>query len=287
MARALAGRNPLRFALGMLAATTPAKLAPVRSRPDSRASGDATAILFRGCIMEGLFAHVHEATRRVLAANGIAVEEVAGQECCGALHAHAGQHREAVSLARRNVAAFAAASQELPVVVNAAGCGATLKAYGRLLADDPLRSAAAAFANRVKDVSEVLAAVGLRRGALPGVRVAYDPPCHLLHAQGIARQPLDVLDAIDGIEHVAHEEAELCCGSAGSFTFSQPEISGAVLDRKITALKRADPDVVATGNPGCIMQIGAGLRAAGLTIPVVHPVELLDASYHHAGHHER
>ncbi|MDH3456166.1 MAG: (Fe-S)-binding protein, partial [Gemmatimonadota bacterium] len=138
-----------------------------------------------------------------------------------------------------------------------------------------------------KDVSEVLAAVGLRRGTLPGVRVAYDPPCHLLHAQGISREPLDLLAAIDGVEFVSHEEAELCCGSAGSFTFSQPEISGAVLDRKIAALEQARPDVVATGNPGCIMQIGAGLRAVGVTIPVVHPVELLDASYQRAGYYDR
>lgn len=287
LARALAGRNPIRFALGMLAATTPAKLAAARSPRNVRAPSDAAAILFRGCIMEGLFTQVHDATRRVLAANGIAIKEVAGQGCCGALHAHAGQRQDAVSLARSNLAAFTTAPQDLPVVVNAAGCGAMLKEYGRLFANDPLQSTAAAFAQRVKDVSEVLAAVGLRRGTLPGVRVAYDPPCHLLHAQGISREPLDLLAAIDGVEFVSHEEAELCCGSAGSFTFSQPEISGAVLDRKIAALEQARPDVVATGNPGCIMQIGAGLRAVGVTIPVVHPVELLDASYQRAGYYDR
>ena len=287
MARALAGRNPIRLALGMLAATTPATLAPRRSQHDGGAPTRSTAVLFRGCIMEGLFSHVHDATRRVLAANGIAASDVAGQECCGALHAHAGQHDDAIALARRNVEVFATVPKDTAIVINAAGCGAMLKEYKRLLANDPLQSTAEALGDRVKDISEVLAAVGLRRGALPGLRVAYDPPCHLLHAQGVAHEPLDVLDAIDGLERISHEEAELCCGSAGSFTFSQPEISGTVLDRKIAILAEARPDVVATGNPGCIMQIGAGLRAAGLTIPVVHPVELLDASYQHAGHYDR
>jgi glycolate oxidase iron-sulfur subunit len=233
--------------------------------------------------MRGLFAHVHRATERVLDAHGIVPTAVPGQGCCGALHAHAGQHDDALRLARQNVKTFATLPVDSPIVVNAAGCGAMLKSYERLLAGDSLASQARALAARVRDVSEFVAMMGVRTGASLDIRVAYDPPCHLLHAQGIDQQPLTMLDAIDGLVRVQHDEADLCCGSAGSFTFSQPDISWAVLERKVTALRRIDPDVVATGNPGCIMQIGAGLKAAGVNLPVVHPIELLDASYRQAG----
>jgi glycolate oxidase iron-sulfur subunit len=229
--------------------------------------------------MSSLFSHIHAATERVLRANGFRVIPWDGQGCCGALHAHAGQHDEALELARRNVRALAALSADATIVVDAAGCGAMLKEYTRLLADDPLCDAARDLANRVRDVSEALSTAPLRRGAPLGYRVAYDPPCHLAHAQRVVKEPLSLLDAIPGLEQVSHTDAELCCGSAGSFTFAQPEMSAAVLARKIDALCAAQPDVVATGNPGCIMQIGAGLRAAGRSIPVVHPVELLDQSY--------
>jgi glycolate oxidase iron-sulfur subunit len=199
------------------------------------------------------------------------------------LHAHAGQHEQALALARRNVTAFSRQQQEVPVVVNAAGCGAMLKEYGRLLSDDPMHAEAAAFSARVRDVSEVTAAGSLCRGAPLDLTVAYDPPCHLLHAQRIAREPLATIDAIPGLTRVVHRDAEVCCGSAGSFTFSQPGISNAVLAEKIERIQAVNPDVVATGNPGCIMQIGAGLRAAGDRTPVVHPIELLDWSYAKAG----
>jgi glycolate oxidase iron-sulfur subunit len=233
--------------------------------------------------MEGLFSHVNEATARTLAANGYAITRAPGQGCCGALYAHAGEHERAQELARANVAAFAAAAPDAVIAVNSAGCGAALKEYSHLLADDPLAAEAKRFAARVKDVSELLAARGPRPGAPLPLTVAYDPPCHLLHAQRIAREPSAVIDAIPGIRRVSHAEAELCCGSAGIYSLLEPELSRAVLERKIEAIKVAAPDVVATGNPGCAMQIGAGLRAAGLRTPVVHPVELLDHSYRAAG----
>ena len=118
------------------------------------------------------------------------------------------------------------------------------------------------------------------------LRVVYDPPCHLHHAQGITDAPLSVLNAVPGIERVVHADAEMCCGSAGSYSFTQSALSRAVLDRKVSSILASEPDIVATGNPGCIMQIGAGLAAAGSKLAVVHPVELLDRSYARAGFYE-
>lgn len=282
----LAGPSKLGMAIGMLAATQPHRwngnVAASREASDAGPTAlppSRLTALFTGCIMSSLFSHIHAAAARVLTANGFRVIPWDGQGCCGALHAHAGQHDEAVELARRNVRALAALPADATIVVDAAGCGAMLREYDRLLEDDPLRDTARDLANRVRDVSEELSTVQLRRGAALNCRVAYDPPCHLAHAQRVVKEPLSLLDAIPGIERVSHTDAELCCGSAGSFTFAQPEMSAAVLARKIDALCAARPDVVATGNPGCIMQIGAGLRAAGRFIPVVHPVELLDRSY--------
>jgi glycolate oxidase iron-sulfur subunit len=281
-AHRFAGASRLGFAMGMLAATR-------RQRRQRRqnahvaaaaapAAAPASAAVFEGCIMSGLFSHVHDATRRTLAVNGYPVVSVQGQGCCGALHAHAGQHDDAARLARANVRAFAQAPDAL-IAVNSAGCGAALKEYGRLLVDDPLAAQAAAMGDRVRDITELLADRGPRRGGDLRLRVAYDPPCHLLHAQRVADAPERVLAAVPGVERAPVEEADLCCGSAGSYSLMQAEMSRRVLSRKLDALARATPDVVATGNPGCVMQIGAGLRARGLGTPVVHPVEILDWSY--------
>src|SRR5213592_1273490 len=284
----LAGWGRIRFAMGMLAASaakgggrrwkavkggerTPASTAPDRSRPPS------SALLFRGCVMDGLFAHVHDATVRTLGVNGWAVREVPGQVCCGALHAHAGLRDEARLLARANVAAFGPGDE--PIVVNSAGCGAMLKEYGHLVD-------AAGFAARVRDVTELLAAGGgPRPGAPVDVQVAYDPPCHLLHAQRIADEPLRVLAAIPVLRVMSLPDAAQCCGSAGLFTLLEPAMSRAVLAPKLASLRTAAPQVVATGNPGCLMQLGAGLAAGGLSAAVCHPVELLDESYRAAGYY--
>ncbi len=230
--------------------------------------------------MDGLFSHVHDATVRTLAVNGIAAGEAPGQVCCGALHAHAGLVGEARALARTNVAAFA--GTDAPVVVNSAGCGAMLKDYGHLLPED---AAAAAFAARVHDVTEVLAERGPAPGAPLGLRVAYDPPCHLLHAQGVADPPRRVLAGIPDARPVETPGAARCCGGAGLYGLVQPEMSHAVLRAKLEELRAAAPDVVATGNPGCQLQLGAGLAAASIAAEVLHPVELLDRSYHTAGYY--
>jgi glycolate oxidase iron-sulfur subunit len=244
--------------------------------------------------MEGLFRHVHDATIRTLAVNGYDVREVEGQVCCGALHGHAGLLDEARVLARANIAAFGDGDE--PIVVNSAGCGAFMKGYDHLLADLPDGSPSPerrggqgvrTFSARVRDVTELLAANG---GPVPGapldLHVAYDPPCHLLHAQGIADPPLRVFAAIPVLRLVAVPGAAECCGSAGLFTLVEPEMSRAVLNPKLERLREVAPQVVATGNPGCLMQLGAGLAAARMSAAVRHPVELLDASYRAAGRYE-
>ena len=280
--RRLAGWGRFRFAMGMLAATRPTRNAKRGTRNTRAAASSAfrvptSALLFRGCVMDGLFSHVHDATVRTLGVNGWAVGETPGQVCCGALHAHAGLREEARLLARANVAAFG--EGDVPIVVNSAGCGAMLKEYGHLIG-------AAGFAARVRDVTELLTAGGgPRPGAPVDVQVAYDPPCHLLHAQRIADEPLRVLGAIPVLRIVSLPDAAQCCGSAGLFTLLQPAMSRAVLAPKLASLRTAAPQVVATGNPGCVMQLGAGLAASGLSAAVRHPVELLDESYGAAGYY--
>lgn len=293
----LAGKSRFGFAMGMLAATRadgrtggravrwtggrhqPATAPPALRPPDRRFTDRPTAVLlFRGCIMQGLFSHVHDATIRTLTVNGFDVQEVPGQVCCGALHAHAGLRDPARALARQNVAAFGATSH--PIVVNSAGCGAQMKAYGHLLDGEP---AAERFAARVHDVTELLAERGPAPGAPLDVRVAYDAPCHLLHAQRIVEPPLAVLRAVPGAEVSPTADSAQCCGSAGLYSTLEPELSRAVLAPKLERILADPPDILATANPGCVMQLGAGLRAAGVTIAVRHTVEVLDRSYRAAG----
>ena len=249
----------------------------------------STVLLFRGCIMDGLFSHVHDATTRTLQLNGYAVEEVPAQVCCGALHAHAGLRDDARRLAEANLVAFGKGTGDEPIVVNSAGCGAMLKEYAHLVdgvgGAGGAGGAGARFAARVRDVSELLAERGPRPGAPLDTTVAYDPPCHLLHAQRIADPPERVLRAIPVLQLTSLPDAAQCCGSAGLFTLVEPEMSRAVLAPKVAALAQARPRVVATGNPGCLMQLGAGLAAAGVPAAVRHPVELLDESYRAAGYY--
>jgi glycolate oxidase iron-sulfur subunit len=267
----------LGFAFAMLASSA----SPLsRARYRSRGTGARGSVsLLRGCVMEGLFAAANRATERTLVANDYTMVPAPNQHCCGALHAHAGDLEGARTLARRNIAAFEAAGAEL-VVTNAAGCGALLKEYGHLLADDDAWSArAAAFSARARDVSELLAAAGPRVGAPISYRVTYDAPCHLQHAQRVHAEPLVVLDAIPGLERVALVDSDQCCGSAGIYNLLEPALSAAVLAPKIAHIEVTGATLVVTGNPGCLMQIGAALCRAGVPARTVHPVELLDASY--------
>lgn len=282
LASVLGRRLPgaLGFAFAMLEAT----VAGTRDleRRDYPARGDGArgrVALLEGCVMRGLFRETNDATRRTLSANGYVPIDAPRQGCCGALHAHAGALDDARALARRNIAAFEHSGAEF-VVVNAAGCGAMMKEYGHLLADDPEWSARAVnVALRVRDVSELLAAAGPAPGAPLPLRVTYDAPCHLLHAQRVVTPPLAVLAAIPQLELVSLPDADQCCGSAGIYSLVEPATSALVLAPKVQHIAATAAALVATGNPGCLMQIGAGLARAGLTARAVHPVDLLDASY--------
>jgi glycolate oxidase iron-sulfur subunit len=267
----------LGFAFAMLASSeSPLARASYEMRGDG---SRGTFALLRGCVMEGLFTNANRATERTLIANDYAAVSAPDQHCCGALHAHAGDLEMARTLARRNIEAFEKSGAEY-VVTNAAGCGALLKEYDHLLANDADWSTRAKdFSSRVRDVSELLAAAGPREGAPLPRRVAYDAPCHLQHAQRVTSAPLKVLDAIPGLERVALVDSDQCCGSAGIYNLLEPALSAAVLAPKLVHIELSGAAFVATGNPGCLMQIGAGLRRAGLAARTVHPVELLDASY--------
>ena len=264
--------------LAMLAATRMrGKKKEERRRPFPSSSSIIPSQLFSGCVMNGLFSHVHRATITVLAANGFGVNEVPGQVCCGALAAHAGADRLAHTLAEANVRALA--RTDGPIVVNSAGCGAMMRSYGVVLAGTPLEADAKAVADRVRDVTEVLAGAGPRPGGPLPLRVAYDAPCHLVHAQRVTAAPLQVLGAIPGLELVPLDGSDRCCGSAGLYSMMEPALSSDVLAVKLDAIGRAAPDVVATVNPGCLMQIGGGLLLDGQAATVAHPVELLAWSY--------
>jgi glycolate oxidase iron-sulfur subunit len=280
----LAGGTRLGFSMGMLDSSHTHPRLPQRARPSAPPGEPAppvaggTVALFRGCVMDTLFNHVHDATRRTLERNGYRVIEVPGQRCCGALHEHAGDRSTARHLVRANAGAFRDAADF--IVVNSAGCGALLRESAHL-DDSP---AVADLGSRIRDVSELLAAAGPVPGEPLPYHVAYDAPCHLEHAQGVRDAPLRLLQAIPGLVVRRLPGSDRCCGSAGIFSLLQPAMSRAVLEDKIREIAAAEPrpDFIASGNPGCVMQIGAGLRAAGLPIRAVHPVELLDWSYREA-----
>jgi glycolate oxidase iron-sulfur subunit len=272
-------KGRLGFAMAMLASTG-RSIERSRYQPISRGERGSVAIL-RGCVMDGLFSETNRATRRVLTVNGYAMVEAAGQNCCGALHAHAGDLETARSLARRNIAAFDRSGAGASfIAVNAAGCGAIMKEYGHLLKGDPeWHERAAAFAARVRDVSELLAAAGPKPGGMLPIKVTYDAPCHLQHAQRVTQAPLSVLAAIPGLELVPLHDSDQCCGSAGIYNLIEPDTSDAVLAPKLANIAATGAPWVTTGNPGCLMQIGAGLIRAEISARTIHPVDLLDASY--------
>lgn len=232
--------------------------------------------LLQGCVQRVFFADVNAATARVLAAEGCEVIVPKGQRCCGALSEHAGREPEALKRARRTIEVFEDLDVDA-VVVNVAGCGSTMKEYGRLLRDDPeYAGRAAAFSAKVRDISEVLAdlepvAPRYRIDA----RVAYHDACHLGHGQGIRLQPRAVLRAIPGLEVLDIPEADICCGSAGIYNMVHPEAGAELGRRKIAHVMSVAPDAVATGNPGCLLQMSRYLSGE---VPMFHPIELVDAS---------
>jgi glycolate dehydrogenase iron-sulfur subunit len=246
----------------------------------SHAAG--TAFLHGGCVMHVAFPRVHEATIRMLNRAHLNVVVPSDQGCCGAIAVHAGNPAFARDLARVNIAAFERSGADV-YVVNAAGCGSALKEYGRLLADDPAwRTRAEAFASRVRDVTEVLDAMELpqARGRIDA-RVTYQEPCHLVHAQRVSAAPRRLLRKIPGLELVEMHESAVCCGSAGIYNLTEPDMAARLQARKVGNIEATRATIVATANPGCALQVTAGLRNAGVTAEVKHIVELLDDAYAH------
>jgi glycolate oxidase iron-sulfur subunit len=265
---ALLPRVPTHFMQGL-----PAKVSPITEQ--RRRVG-----MLSGCVQQVFFQHVNQATARVLAAEGCEVVIPQTQQCCGALMLHSGLDEQASSLARQMIATFEAANVET-IVINAAGCGSTMKEYGHLLRDDPAWSArAAAFSAKCKDVSEILCELPARspRHPLP-MRVAYHDACHLRHAQAIHAEPRRLLATIPQLEVAEIDEPTLCCGSAGVYNLLNPEPANQLGDRKVENLLATKADAVISANPGCLLQLMSSLRRRGLAdMPAFHMVELLDAS---------
>ena len=260
---------------GQFGSSNRAHKTPSRLQTDQHAEH---VMLFEGCVGEGLFARVNRATTRVLEANGCVVETPAGQVCCGALHAHAGDLEGARRLARQNLQAFAASNS--PIITNAGGCGAMLASYGHLLHED----IASEFSARVRDVGQQLASRELYQGAsIDDSKTTYDTSCHLLYGQHAGDASLKMLNAIPNLNFTHLEGAERCCGGAGIYNLLEPEMSGRVIEEKLRNIEQTGADVLATGNPGCQMQIGAGAQLSGMSLRVCHPIELLDESYRKAG----
>jgi glycolate oxidase iron-sulfur subunit len=235
--------------------------------------------LLLGCVQQAFFSHVNAATARVLSAEGCEVVAPPEQCCCGALFVHAGEEARAQELARKTIEAFEKANVET-IVINAAGCGSAVKEYGHLLRDDPVYAVRAKrFSAQCKDVSEFLAELSPRAERQPlKARVAFHDSCHLQHAQGVRAQPRTLLQQIPGTQLAEIPEAPICCGSAGIYNLVQPGAARELGDRKAVHIAALQADIVATGNPGCILQLQASLERAGHSIPVVHTIQLLDAS---------
>jgi len=254
--------------------------APLPERIAADGVRRATVGLLAGCIQQVAFGPHNRATARVLARNGAEVVAPRAQGCCGALHAHAGEHETALALARRTIEVFEAARVEA-VIVNASGCGAHMKNYGTLLSSDPAwKERAGRFAAGVADVAEFLAKEPLRGTLQPVMRtVTYHDPCHVVHGQKIRKEPRALLAQIPGLKLVELPEADWCCGSAGTYNLTQPDMARRLQERKVGHIQATGAGAVITANPGCIIQIAQGLRAKGAPVEVLHIVEVLDQAY--------
>jgi glycolate oxidase iron-sulfur subunit len=241
--------------------------------------------LLTGCVQDLIYSNVNRDTADVLRANGCAVVTPPEQGCCGSLHAHNGEYELAKDFARRLLDHFDLDRLDA-IITNAAGCGSHLKHFDRLLKDDPRYAAKAAqWSEKVKDISEWLCEIGIHKPENPGTkaRVTYHDPCHLCHGQKITAQPREMLAKIPGLDLAPLTESMWCCGSAGIYNLIQPEMADKLLQRKLDHIAATGATVVATGNPGCLLQIQNGLAARGIKIEVVHPVTLLARAYRMGG----
>jgi glycolate oxidase iron-sulfur subunit len=270
-------------ATARLAPDIPATFYRLEDRRYETPGATGLAFMHTGCIMPIAFPEVHEATVRMLQRAGLSVDVPAEQGCCGAIAVHAGEPAIAAAMAKRNIVAFERSGADV-YVANAAGCGSALKEYGELLGSDPQwAEQARQFSARVRDVTEVLDAMELSeaRRSIDGV-VTYQDACHLVHAQRVAGAPRRLLAKIPALRYVELDESAVCCGSAGIYNLTEPEMAMRLRRRKIEAIARTGATVVVTANPGCAIQIKSGLREAGYTARVVHIVELLDEAYKRA-----
>ena len=236
----------------------------------------ARVALFTGCAGDAFLPQTTVATARVLQRNGCEVWVPRGQVCCGALHYHSSQEEPAQRFAETNCKIFRPDEVDA-IITNAAGCGAMLKDYPHLLHDT---NAAKAFTAKVRDISEFLMELGPIKPEHPlKLRAVYHDACHLCHAQQIRKQPRQLLEMIPGLELLPLAETEICCGAAGSYNITQPEMARKLLDRKIAAIKETGATIIATGNPGCLAWIQQGAQEQGLNLRICHPIELLDEAY--------
>jgi glycolate oxidase iron-sulfur subunit len=240
--------------------------------------------LLTGCVQDLVFSNVNRDTADVLLANGCEVHTPPIQSCCGSLHGHNGEAETSRALARRNLDQFDVEGLDA-IITNAAGCGSHLKTYGRLLADDKVYAdRAATWSRKCKDVSEFLVEIGFRAPTagpanLPVDKLTYHEACHLCHGQKITAQPRRILKSIPGMKLAELGESTWCCGSAGIYNIIQPEMSQQLLARKLGHIAKTGATILATGNPGCHLQIENGAKATGANLQVLHPVTLLAMAY--------
>ena len=238
--------------------------------------------LLSGCVQDMAFSSINADTICVLQANGCQVVLPPAQQCCGSLHGHNGELESARGLARANIVAFGAEELDA-VIVNAGGCGSHMQHYGHLLAADPQWAGrAAAWSAKVRDIHQFLVEIGFRAPTgrpEPDRRVTYHESCHLKHGQQVSQAPRQILKAIPGLELVELTEADWCCGSAGIYNITQPEMSMKLLDRKMGHIRDTQAQAVSVGNPGCAIQLELGARRQGVDLEVVHPVALLAQAY--------
>ncbi len=239
-----------------------------------------TVALLSGCVMPALFGATNQATVKVLRHNGCDVLVPKNQGCCGALLLHNGAKAAALDLARHNIDVFSALELNA-LIINAAGCGAMMKEYGDLLKGDPTyHDRAERLVAKMKDVAEFLGSIPLRKPTREvRARVTYHDACHLAHGQGVREQPRALLQAIPGLQLTDLHESDWCCGSAGTYNLTEPEMARRLLDRKVDNIQATEADLLVTGNPGCLMQIRAGLQQRGLPIKAIHTVDLLAEAY--------
>jgi glycolate oxidase iron-sulfur subunit len=291
-------RSRIRGAAGRLLARVAPRLAqreallPTLERPrrlasriaadaGRRASGGRRVAFLEGCVQRHTHPDVNADTVAVLARNGFEVFVPPAQGCCGSLHAHAGIAGDARLLARRNLRAFEPVDELDAIVVNAAGCGSFLKHVDRVFGEgDPDRERARLFASKVRDAMELLRECGWETPAARiAARVTYHDPCHLVHGQGVSDAPREILTSIDGVELVPLAESTWCCGSAGIYNLTHPAAADALLERKLDNVAATGASVLATANPGCFVQLAAGLRRRKMDVTLVHPLSLLARAY--------